>query len=387
MTAGVPWSVNAVEPETWASARDAARRAGLSVGEWLELTIRESAGEPMRPPRAMREPPRTGAIEQRLDDITDQLDHLMAHEPRRARPQPRLEPRTERTDPALAAAVAALNGRVESLIREVDDAERRVPSQIEAAFERLDSRLEAALVHGRSASAGVSTEIEKRLSELAHAVEDMSRRLDQEPAPAAPSAISPSIAELDDAIAEITVRQSNLDGRSKPPLFERRQARPGRRADDLRPEPVAAPDMSALERQLKAMAEEMQQLRRSGVQVQAIDELRRQVFDLAETLGQLAPRHSIEQLEHAIEELSQRIDRAARTAPRENFTEVASALADIRSALSEVRPAESFSAVEADLQSLSRKLDIINAQGIDSSTLARIQTEIAEIRRILGGRP
>ena len=46
MTAGVPWSVNAVERETWAAARDAARRAGLSVGEWLEQTIREGADEP-----------------------------------------------------------------------------------------------------------------------------------------------------------------------------------------------------------------------------------------------------------------------------------------------------------------------------------------------------
>ncbi len=45
MTASVPWSVNAVEPDTWATAREAARRSGVSVGEWLEAAIRETAGE------------------------------------------------------------------------------------------------------------------------------------------------------------------------------------------------------------------------------------------------------------------------------------------------------------------------------------------------------
>ena len=43
MSAGVPWSVNAVDPDTWEAAREAARRDGMSVGEWLEAAIRENA--------------------------------------------------------------------------------------------------------------------------------------------------------------------------------------------------------------------------------------------------------------------------------------------------------------------------------------------------------
>ena len=122
MTAGVPWSVNAVERETWAAARDAARRAGLSVGEWLEQTIREGADEP-HSRRTPREQPRADALEQRLDDISEQLDHLMRNGPQRVQP----EPHAARTDPALAAAVAALDSRVEAVMRDIDTAERRVP--------------------------------------------------------------------------------------------------------------------------------------------------------------------------------------------------------------------------------------------------------------------
>ena len=82
MTASVPWSVNAVEPDTWATAREAARRSGLSVGEWLEAAIRETASErdAARPPAHRR--PDSNRLEQRLDDISERLDHFMQHEPR-----------------------------------------------------------------------------------------------------------------------------------------------------------------------------------------------------------------------------------------------------------------------------------------------------------------
>ncbi len=413
MTAGVPWSVNAVERETWAAARDAARRAGLSVGEWLEQTIREGADDP-HSRRTPREQPRADALEQRLDDISEQLDHLMRNGPQRAQP----EPRAARTDPALAAAVAALDSRVESVMRDIDAAERRVPPQVEAAIERLDSRIEELLAQGRSTAASLPAEVERRLDALSHAIERMNRRAEHEPERPVPSTISPSIADLDDAIAEITVRQATLDDGSKGRMFDRRQGRIGRRAEDRKPEPAPvpandfsglerqlktmademqhlrrsggqaqapalAPDLSGLERQLKTMADEMQHLRRSSVQAPAIEELRHQIMDLGRALAELAPRRSIEALERAIEMLAERIDLAARTEPRENYSQVASALSEIRAALAEVRPAESFSAVEADLQELSRKLDVLNVKSLDGATVARIQTELGEIRALL----
>ncbi len=147
--------------------------------------------------------------------------------------------------------------------------------------------------------------------------------------------------------------------------------------------PALAPDLSGLERQLKTMADEMQHLRRSSVQAPAIEELRHQIMDLGRALAELAPRSSIEALERAIEMLTERIDLAVRTEPRENYSQVASALGEIRASLAEVRPAESFSAVEADLQELSRKLDVLNVKGLDGATVARVQSELGEIRALL----
>ncbi|MEX2016512.1 MAG: hypothetical protein WD873_07705, partial [Candidatus Hydrogenedentales bacterium] len=81
MTGSVPWSVNAVDPDAWADARDAARRSGQSVGEWLESAIRQAAidRQPARGPiRAVPD-----AIEQRFDDIAERLEHFsrQAREP------------------------------------------------------------------------------------------------------------------------------------------------------------------------------------------------------------------------------------------------------------------------------------------------------------------
>lgn len=40
---GIPWSIKGVSAEARASARDAAKRAGLPVGAWLVRAIRDIA--------------------------------------------------------------------------------------------------------------------------------------------------------------------------------------------------------------------------------------------------------------------------------------------------------------------------------------------------------
>ena len=52
MKSGGPWNLRGLRPETREVARDAARRSGVSVGEWLNSVIRQDDdddhGEPMR---------------------------------------------------------------------------------------------------------------------------------------------------------------------------------------------------------------------------------------------------------------------------------------------------------------------------------------------------
>src|ERR1700716_2683646 len=43
MTSGVPWQVEGVQQQARETALEAARRSGMSVGEWLDAVIRDSA--------------------------------------------------------------------------------------------------------------------------------------------------------------------------------------------------------------------------------------------------------------------------------------------------------------------------------------------------------
>ena len=45
MKLGVPWRVTGIRPDARETAREAARRADMSVGEWLNTVILDSADE------------------------------------------------------------------------------------------------------------------------------------------------------------------------------------------------------------------------------------------------------------------------------------------------------------------------------------------------------
>ena len=52
MKPGIPWSVKGIEPETREAAKEAARRSGMTLGEWLNTKILDSADEAEPAPAA-----------------------------------------------------------------------------------------------------------------------------------------------------------------------------------------------------------------------------------------------------------------------------------------------------------------------------------------------
>lgn len=383
MAGSVPWSVNAVDPEAWADARDAARRSGQSVGEWLESAIRNAANDrhpaPRNAPRQEFIQPDFDPIERRLDEIAERIEHVSRQ--REATPA-----RAARSEAAVLHSIEALNERIDTLSRDMRAGERNGPAEVRAAIQKLDDRIEHLLSRSRIAEAGASPDLELKLEGISRAIETMSRQLaqenaryesqgyDAEPVPA-------SVEDLDNAIAEIMMRQAVLDGSPLPRSVPKPPSHKPRREAAA---PAAAPaDFSGLERQLKAMADEMQALRKSGLQNETVSALRAEVAELSAKLGELAPRRSLESIERAIENMALRIDRAGGARNDETLTEVVDALHEIRSALADVRPAESFVSVEKDLHSLSSKLDNLGTRGIDGSAVARLQEQTAEIRDLL----
>jgi hypothetical protein len=83
MKTGIPWQVKGVRPEARDTAREAARRSGLSVGEWLNNVIIDQASQDDEPDRydddergfAGRDDHLT-VVNGRLESLSRQLDGI-----------------------------------------------------------------------------------------------------------------------------------------------------------------------------------------------------------------------------------------------------------------------------------------------------------------------
>ncbi|WP_281016122.1 MULTISPECIES: hypothetical protein [unclassified Minwuia] len=76
MSSETPWSVRGVEPETREAAKVAARRAGLTLGQWLNRTIRNAVAEQLGTREAAADTGQLPALanEVLLSAIQEQLD-------------------------------------------------------------------------------------------------------------------------------------------------------------------------------------------------------------------------------------------------------------------------------------------------------------------------
>ena len=185
MNSRVSWSVDGIDPSVRERAEAAARRAGMSLNEWLNSTVGEPAppsfGAPSEQRSAMpRQIPDVADIHQRLDSITKQIEQIS-------------RPAAPRGDTSRGEAVRG---------------EPTVARQLNEAISRLDARL--------SQISNPAPVRQAQMQEKQRQTDIVERAAAQVYRPAPP--LSP--ASMDFAIAEITARQNELDGpppRQMPP--------------------------------------------------------------------------------------------------------------------------------------------------------------------------
>ena len=214
MNSRVSWSVDGIDPSVRERAEAAARRAGMSLSDWLNSTVGEpappsySAPPSPRPAMPNRESRDVADIHQRLDTITKQIEQI-------SRPAPRGEtPRSE-----------AVRG-------EAARAEPTVARQLNEAISRLDARL--------SQISNPAPTRHAQMHEKQSQTEMVERAAAQVYRPSPP--LSP--ASMDFAIAEIAARQNELDSpppRQMPPRHAAPTASPAQPNFAAQPMMQAAP--------------------------------------------------------------------------------------------------------------------------------------------------
>ena len=436
----IPWSVKGVDHDAREAAKEAARRSGMSLGEWLNTVIAGQAAE------AELQGAGLPAETRRLETMTERLDAANRRELDTAIPHRRID-RDGSSD-----IVRALD----AVARLAEISERRSAAAMEAVEQfavarglvgpRPEQQPAAPILPLAARAADSSTQAQ--LDEIARSIRAMNAGITgpQASHAAEPAAERPKVAQarlfdqdLDATLAEIAARQRALDhdapaaaapaAQPAPPpvhldtaaeaplqpglapLAERLDAL-GRRMDQILNEPLprdAEPDRSgiaaelkrlseridevnkpqgdALERELKTLSGRIEAMRREIAEREtaqtekAVAELRADIAQIAARLGDLAPRRAVETLEAEIHALGDRVANVqAKGIPADSLAQL---VADFERTVTGLTPAEGFA---DELRALSRKLDQVKARGgSDEVSLDRLTDEILSVRELVAG--
>ena len=352
MNSRVSWSVEGIDPSVRERAEAAARRAGMSLNDWLNSTIGESAPpnfrdqayqRPMAPSQETRD---VADIHQRLDSITRQIEQISQPKPRSdVGPRSDINPRSEAP-------------RAEGVARQLND-----------AISRLDARL--------SQISNPQPARQAQLQDKQRQADMVERAAAQVYRPSPP--LSP--ASLDFAIAEIAARQSELDTPA-PRKVAPRSAPPT--APAMAPAQSSGPDFSSLERHLIKITSQIEALQRPDGIEQSIAAFRGELSEIRHAITEAMPRRAIESIENEIRSLSRRIDDNRQNgSDSQALAGIERALGEIREVLRSLTPAEQLAGYDEAIRNLGAKLDMILRANDDPSTVQQLEGAIAALRAIV----
>jgi localization factor PodJL len=383
MKSGGPWNLRGLRPETREVARDAARRSGVSVGEWLNSVIREDdddRGEPMRSvdydddddvrrDDKRREPLRNDPRESRYAD--------RAARRRRGRPEQDEPPRRRQREPEIE--------RESALAREEF-------GEVHARLDRLTQQLErmAQTDAPRLTGAPAPQPHVYQSAPQPHVYQPP-------PPPPPPSSRAPShrpLLSVDNAVAEIAQRQRQLygdDAASRAAPIAPVAPEPAVAAA-LPPLPataqrVAEPpvDISNLEEQLRDITARIESLRPSSELENVVKSFRKDLAEIREQLTEALPRRAVQSLEAEVQTLAKRLDQSRASASGIDsgvLAGIEGGLKEVRDALRSLTPAENLVGFEDTVKALSQKVDLIIAKE-DPAALQQLETAIGTLRGIV----
>jgi localization factor PodJL len=326
MKSGGPWNLRGLRPETLAAARDAARRSGVSVGEWLNDLIEQTDDY--------------GRASLRPADRADADDY----------------------------------GWPEQLLRD-DDRRRARPRVPRRDYESNDDRAPA-----RHSALAVDelNDVYARLDRLTDQIEELARR--KPPLRGAPTPpqrtrrwgedVARDAADAGDMPVSSASASDQPSPATTPRIAEA--------ANEGEPS-VKIPE---LEEQLRLITAQIESLRSTGLDT-VIAAFRSDLAEIRRQLTEALPRQAVESLCVEVEALAGRIDRSReRTGESDAIAGIERGLAEVRDALGGMTTAESLVGFDEALKALAQKLDFIIARE-DPAALRQLETAIGALRGVV----
>ena len=443
MKFGVPRHMKGVRPEAWEAAREAARRSGMSVGEWLDNAINDSTRddgfEPPRHGRVPEEEPEERPTRARRPRPPEDEDHYREPEPRpRARqpededhyqqpePRPRArlpeeedhyqqpEPRPRRRPdegrrysgyeddpapppppslrrrkysdyddrhrPAPDESLIEVNERLDALSRQLEDQQRHLPAGLAEVSDRLDGlRHELDDQRRRAPQEGIA-EINDRLDWLSRQL-DLIAQANSDAAQQVASA--PEDAGPHHLVDAITRLDQRLDQ-----LIEE-----GRTATTFIEERVNAVDRAVAdltrERPAPPLPNPASPLDQALVEIAERQRALDQAGGAPPSYGSRAdllpraPTQGLSGLERQLRHITERVETLHPDSLERAVETLRNDLAEIGLMLKEAMPRRAIEALETEVRTLAQRVDSKRHAVGDNPSLTSIEHGLAEVRDAL----
>jgi localization factor PodJL len=145
------------------------------------------------------------------------------------------------------------------------------------------------------------------------------------------------------------------------------------------PGPVPAQDLSGLEGQLRRITNQIEMLRRPGVE-KAVTSLRAELGEIGRTLNEAMPRRAIETIENQVQGVNQRVVEGRQAGVDNNaLAGIEHGLAEVRDALRGLMPAENLVGYTEAIDALAHKIDLIV---VDPATMQQLESSIRTLREM-----
>ncbi len=412
----VPWNLEGLDPDTRDAAREAARRAGMSLEEWLNITISDRAARvfadtAQAPARRRAAPPaydELDAITAKISKVTrgkqaatssralenvmstvsaeadrrarenasktaealdsvarwiERAEDRMSESSRAASEGARLAiERQERTANVLGEALGLMTKRLDDIERKVVEGQQ--PS-VAAALKAVE-KVEQHLAKLGDAQGGRGREqVDTALRGFEERIAAITEKLAQTGSRAIGRRGLSINEELKGAVAEIRSRQAMLDGESATQ----------RTHNDI---------LNALRGDIGRLAAQLDTVRKDdGRDSRIVAELRQELEGLQEKVTGLATREEISALEKTLGELTREAVKAAdagRDKELEALTKLIGRVEGELGALSERIAGGVQEHIASDYRRLSEKIDSMAESGVDPKAIKTMMRELEAIR-------
>jgi localization factor PodJL len=391
MKPGIPWSVKGIEPDAREAAKLAAKRSGMTLGEWLNSTILDSAddAEPLKTkPRATAaaQPQSSAALERtasRLEDIAEHLARLSQREAQVSHPvtdhrtdselMSRVLNRVENNERQTVEAFTAVNDRLAVLGRQMAQAAKsRVETRVEesAGYQTLEKAVRNIVEH-MEVSEKRSRENFKSLQERVAAMTSKAQAAPQEQV----LKQAPAFTQLEQRLAELASRiersESEQPKQGLPDLLKKELSELAGRIDTVRD----TAESLAQRAQTQAVQTSQQELR--AIEQRIVGLIREAQTSLS---GNGAGPAEMQRLRGEVERLNTRIDEAARgQAQGSDVLALRAAVEQLSSRVAQGPDLAPIVDMDRRIHTLSEQLERTQAQTRGMPQFGEIERKLAEL--------